>query len=266
MSSRQEAAHASPQGAEQHLGRHGVFLERLPVVCLHGWGMRGSVFSGVAQPGWQRPDLPGYGDTALPADNRATALADRMAAEAPERLILLGWSMGGLIAQAWAARHPEQVAALVLVAATPCFQQRADWPQGLPANEVARFSEGVKSDWRGTLNRFLSLQARGSDDARTLIAQLRAEVADAGDPCPETLAAGMRLLAETDLRDQAAHITQPTLLIHGARDGLCAVSGAAWLAEEIPNARLAVLERAAHAPFLSHPGEFSALLREFIHG
>lgn len=235
-----------------------------PVVCLHGWGMRGAIFNKLGSGLF--PDLPGYGDTALPEDYSAAALADRMAAEAPEEIVLLGWSMGGLIAQAWAARHPQQVSKLVLVAATPCFQQRPDWPHGLAKGDVAAFSEGVVTDWRTTLNRFLSLQARGSDDARNLIVNLRAELAAGGDPRPETLAAGMRLLADTDLRDQAAHITQSTLLIHGARDGLCSLSGAQWLAGQIPNARLEVIEHAAHAPFLSHPGVFNALLMEFVDG
>ncbi len=279
----------------------------LPIVYLHGWGMRGRIFVGVEKSWsdlnftdfipplspnpspargegskWSNtspargegselgsdpnlfPDLPGYGDAALPDDYRVASLADVLSERAPEKIILLGWSMGSLIAQAWAVRHPEQVAALVLVAATPCFQQRTDWPHGLSTADVEAFSSGVASDWRTTLNRFLSLQARGSEDARHLIAQLRAELAAGVDPSPETLAAGMRLLAETDLRDQAAAITQPTLLIHGGRDGLCPLPGAAWLAAQIPNARLAVIERAAHAPFLSHPGEFSALLREFV--
>lgn len=249
-------------------GRKGV-----PVVCLHGWGMRGVIFKkSWSDPNlkWGSdhdfPDLPGYGDTALPQDYSAAALADQLANNAPDKIILLGWSMGGLIAQAWALRHPQQVAALVLVAATPCFRQREDWSHGLPAGDIEAFANGVASDWRATLNRFLSLQARGSEDARSLIAQLRAELTASGDPRPETLAAGMRLLAETDLRDQAAAISQPTLLIHGARDGLCALSGAKWLSGQIPKARLAVIERAAHAPFLSHPGEFYALLREFVDG
>ena len=248
----------------------------LPIVCLHGWGMRGRIFQNKSWsdpyllPGergaWLTPDLPGYGEEPLPDDYRAAALADQLAKKAPEKIILLGWSMGSLIAQAWAARHPQQVVALVLVAATPCFQQRKDWAHGLSVADVAAFADGVASDWRATLNRFLALQARGSEDARCLIAQLRAELATGGDPRPETLAAGMRLLATTDLRDQAANITQPTLLIHGAQDGLCSLSGAEWLTAQMPNARLKIIERAAHAPFLSHPGAFNALLREFLNG
>jgi len=237
-----------------------------PLVCLHGWGMRGAVFNNLGRAPRLFPDLPGYGDTVLPNDYNAVCLADSLAKNAPEKIVLLGWSMGSLIAQAWAARHPQQVAALVLVAATPCFQQRTDWPHGLPENEVAAFTTGVANDWRATLQRFLSLQARGSEDARSLIAQLRAELVAGGEPRPETLTAGMRLLAETDLRAQVASVIQPTLLIHGARDGLCSLSGAQWLATQLPNARLGVIERAAHAPFLSHPEAFNALLMEFLDG
>jgi pimeloyl-[acyl-carrier protein] methyl ester esterase len=237
----------------------------LPVVCLHGWGMRGAIFRGIAQPGWITPDLPGYGTSTLPDNATAASLADVLSAQAPDKIILLGWSMGSLIAQAWAARHPQQVEALILVAATPCFQQREKWAHGLPAADVAAFAQGVASDWRATLNRFLSLQARGSEDARSLIAQLRAEISGAGEPRPETLAAGMRLLAETDLRDAVSTLKQPTLLIHGERDGICPLPAAQWLAAQMPNAQLTLIARAAHAPFLSHPQAFNTLVSGFIH-
>lgn len=244
------------------------------LVCLHGWGMRGAIWRELAVRlpafAWHTPDLPGYGATPLPAQSDVDAHVECLAGEMQPVLhsagpvVLLGWSMGSLIAQAWARRYPQQVKALVLVAATPCFQQRPDWPHGLPAPEVAAFAAGVAEDWRATLNRFLGLQARGSDSARTQIVHLRAALAEYGDPSPETLAYGMRLLAKTDLRLQAGAIRQRTLLIHGNRDGLCSLAAAEWLEASLPDARLLRIEGAAHAPFLSHPDLFAGALREFV--
>lgn len=243
-------------------------LSNLPIVCLHGWGMRGAIWRDLDRALPDRvvhaPDLPGYGAEPMPLSYDVNTLATQLAVAAPEKIIVLGWSMGSLVAQAWARLFPEQVTALVLVSATPCFQQRPDWPQGLPAADVRAFAEGVTQDWRSTLNRFLSLQARGSEDAHTLIARLRAVLAEAGDPEPDTLSAGMCLLQQTDLRAEASRIRQPTGLIHGERDALCPLSGAEWLAGQLPSVRCVTIRRAAHAPFLSHPREFAAALTEFI--
>jgi pimeloyl-[acyl-carrier protein] methyl ester esterase len=238
-----------------------------PLLCLHGWGMRGAIFADLALPGRAvlMPDLPGYGDAPLPTTvYSAEAIARQLAAHAPARLALLGWSMGSLVAQAWARLFPEQVERLVLVSATPCFRQRADWPHGLSDADIAAFSEGVTQDSRATLARFLSLQARGSEDARAVIARLRMALAALGEPSATTLAAGMALLADTDLRVDASAIRAPTLMLHGDRDGLCPPVAAAWLAGQIPEARQVVLARAAHAPFLSHPAVFRRTVMEFL--
>lgn len=236
----------------------------LPIVALPGWGMRGAIFRGVAKAHWQLVDLPGYGEVPLPTDYRVETLADVLAANAPPRCVVLGWSMGSLLAQAWAVRHPASVAALILVSATPCFQQRADWPHGLPAADVHAFAAGVAADWRSTVQRFLSLQARGSDAARSVIARLRAELQATGEPNPATLAAGMQLLADTDLRDRVAAIQVPTLLVHGTRDALCPLGATEWLRDHSQNARLVTIPGAAHAPFLSHPQAFGAALEAFV--
>ena len=80
------------------------------------------------------------------------------------------------------------------------------------------------------------------------------------------LAAGLELLRTVDLRAQTGRVGCPTLVVHGARDLLCPPEAGQWLAMHLPNARLTLHERAAHAPFLSHPDWFDATLKDFLHG
>lgn len=237
----------------------------LPVVYLHGWGLSGGIWAEVAgrRPGLA-PDLPGYGATPTVTPYDPAGLADALAPTLPERCILVGWSMGGMAAQAWAARHPEQVAGLVLVATSPAFVNRTDWPHGLAPEVLAGFADSLATDYRATLLRFLSLQARGGDAARETIARLRESVFAHGEPSPATLAAGLTLLREVDLRAAAAEVRCPTLVIHGAYDQLCPAGAGEWLAAAIPGARLALHPRAAHAPFLSHPDWFAEQLAGFL--
>lgn len=238
-------------------------------VFLHGWGLHG----GIWQPTVARlagidaltPDLPGYGVSAMVEPYTAEGLADALAAQVAGPAIVVGWSLGGMAALAWAARHPQQVQALVLVATNPAFVNRPDWQRGLTPELLAGFASALAADYRATVLRFLSLQARGGDAARAVIAHLRASVFERGDPRPEALAAGLELLRDTDLRNAAGTVRCPTLIIQGDHDGLCPAAAGEWLAAEIPGARLARHPHAAHAPFLSHPDWFHAQMKAFLH-
>ncbi|MDP2430449.1 MAG: pimeloyl-ACP methyl ester esterase BioH [Pseudomonadota bacterium] len=245
-------------------------------VFLHGWGLSGVVWaetvavlrgedSPVKAPALH-PDLPGYGEAATLSPYSAESLADALAASIATPINLVGWSMGGMVALALAARHPDKVARLVLVGTSPAFAARADWPHGMTPEVLDEFARALALDFRATLLRFLSLQARGGDAARAVIVQLRARMQAQAEPNPEVLAAGLELLRTVDLRDQVEQVRCPTLVMHGAYDTLCAPEAGAWLAEHLPNGRLALHERASHAPFLSHPDWFVATLKEFLHG
>lgn len=240
----------------------------MPVVFLHGWGLHGGVWDGIDLPGFQClfPDLPGYGDSPAPVPYRAEALADAMSSQwamsAP--FVLVGWSLGGLVAQAWATRYPEQVRVLVLVDSTPAFVSRPDWPYGLPAERLAELAADLLEDRRATLLRFLSLQGRGGDAAREVVGRLRSSLLARPEPAADVLQGGLELLRDEDLRPSVGSIRCPTLVLHGGRDYLCPAAAGAWLAAHIPVARLAVHDRAAHAPFLSHPDWFGAQLQAFL--
>jgi pimeloyl-[acyl-carrier protein] methyl ester esterase len=236
-------------------------------VFLHGWGLSGAIWSQtVAHVPGTAPDLPGYGSTPTTLPYSAEALADALAATLTAPINLVGWSMGGMVALALAARHSDRVARLVLVGTSPAFAARVDWPHGMAPEVLGEFARSLAEDYRATLLRFLSLQARGGDEARTVIAQLRARLQAQAEPNPGVLAAGLELLRTVDLRDQVARIRCPALVMHGAYDTLCVPEAGLWLAEHLPEARLALHERASHAPFLSHPDWFVAALKEFLHG
>lgn len=239
------------------------------LTLLHGWGLHGGIWSGMAEalgPSAEAPDLPGYGAEPLVAPYTAEALADALAARHPGPRVVCGWSLGGMAALAWAARHPAQVERLVLVATSPVFVQHPDWPHAMAPDTLDAFARELTRDWRATLLRFLSLQARGGDEARTVIARLRETVLARGEPAAATLADGLALLAAVDLRGLAARVRCPTLIVHGRHDTLCLPAAAQWLAETIPGARLVMHEYAAHAPFLSHPEWFRGQMMDFLDG
>jgi len=239
------------------------------LVFLHGWGLHGGIWSQTAplfaaQYRCLSPDLPGYGATDSVSPYRAEILADALAATLPDAVMVCGWSLGGMVALALAARHPDKVLRLALVATNPSFVSRPEWPHGLAPEVLTEFARSLDEDYKTTLLRFLSLQARGGDQARAVIERLRGSVFQRGEPAASTLADGLALLRDVDLRDAVAQVRCPVLVVHGTYDTLCPVAAAGWLAEQLPDARLSLHERAAHAPFLSHPDWFAGELRNFL--
>lgn len=238
------------------------------LALLHGWGMNAAVWSEMAARLAQQfrlhcVDLPGHG--ASPACGCCTldALADLLAAELPQRVAVCGWSFGGQVALNWALRKPDQVARLVLLATTPRFVRGADWDCGIDAAVLDDFARGLADDYGATLQRFLALQTHGDAERRAVLRRLRGLILARGEPDPAALVAALRLLRETDLRDRLPRITQPALILHGARDALVPPAAGACLQRMLPHATLEVLAGAAHAPFIAQPRHVARRIAEF---
>ena len=246
-------------------------------------------------------DLPGHGhgrsrDSAVPLALESCAAA--ITAVVP-RAPWCGWSLGGLIALHAASTRPDAVPGLAMLCASPRFvrddnvvaadapgrdasnrhasnqgaaHQHASrphashrgWPYGMSAQIFRDFATGLREDYRGTLDRFIALEAFGSDDARGEVRALRADVFARGEPAAHVLADGLDLLETVDLRGTLPGLRVPSLWIAGRRDRLVdprAMQAAANLA---PHSTFAMIEHGGHAPFLTHADEVTAQLDGFM--
>ena len=73
-----------------------------------------------------------------------------------------------------------------------------------------------------------------------------------------TLAAGLEVLARTDLRDSLRHIQQPCLVVGSQDDALTPPGASRWLAAQLPSARLELLDGTGHTGALRHATEVSS--------
>jgi pimeloyl-[acyl-carrier protein] methyl ester esterase len=238
-----------------------------PLVLLHGWAMHSGLFAPLLPRLIDRfrvhlVDLPGHGHSATVSpyalDTIATAVGEAVSrvvgtAEPP---IVLGWSLGGAVALHWALTSPERIARLVLVATTPRFVARSDWPHAMAETTLRQFGDELSVSYRLTLQRFVALQVQGSEHARAVLAHLRAELFTRGEPSRAALHDALELLARTDLRSEVGAISQATVVIAGERDMLAPPAAGEWLARTLPHASFRLIPGAAHAPFLSHPDAF----------
>ena len=239
------------------------------LALLHGWGMHGGVWDGVRDALARRfrlhiVDLPGYGASPAFEPYNLEHLARAVAAALPEKVRVCGWSLGGQVALEMALLFPDQIERLIVTSSTPCFTVREGWTYAVPREVLLEFAAALETDYESTLKRFLALQTRGGDEVKAVLKRLRDILFTRGRPDVQTLRAGLNILLEGDLRGRAAKIEMPTLLLHGGRDMLTPVGAAHWLAEQIPEVRLEVLPGAAHAPFLSHPVEFTEIVTGFL--
>ena len=244
---------------------------RTGLVLLHGWGMNAAVWEGLPglAGGRDEPASNSPGTGPAPCRRRprtSPRWADACLAAAPERAVWLGWSLGGLVALAAALRAPERVAGLILMTATPRFVQAPDWPAAMAGATLSQFHDGLLADPAGTLDRFLALQVRGSAAARETLRTLRRELAARPAPDPRALALGLDLLRDGDLRGRLADLACPSLWLFGSHDTLVPAAVAPAVAALLPEARVEVIRGAAHAPFLSHPEETTALIDGFLAG
>ncbi|NHH99400.1 MULTISPECIES: pimeloyl-ACP methyl ester esterase BioH [Oceanimonas] len=241
------------------------------LVLLHGWGMNGAVWRELATRlegdfCLHIVDLPGFGHSpALAAGATLADWADSVLAAVPERAAWLGWSLGGLVATQAALQAPTRVSALITLASSPRFVSEAGWP-GIKPEVLSGFEQQLAEDHHQVVNRFLALQAMGSEHARDDIRRLRDSLASKPAPDPGALAAGLGLLGEVDLRTRLADLGMPLLRLYGRLDGLVPRKAAALTDDLAPASHSHMEPKASHAPFISHPDATAEQIRRFLHG
>lgn len=239
-----------------------------PLVMLHGWAMHGGIFRPLSQRLQQHyrlhlVDLPGHGHsrTLSLARDRA-ALVDELLSELPDA-VWLGWSLGGLLAIEAAQRRPERLRGLIVLCGSPCFVRRQEWPHAVEAEVFRQFARDLATDYAGTIDRFMALEAHGSDHMRADLRELRGHVFERGEPDPEVLCNGLQWLEQGDCRAGLSALRMPSLWIAGRRDRLVPWQGMQHAAE-LANGSFTRIEQGGHAPFLSHADQVVGAITDFL--
>jgi pimeloyl-[acyl-carrier protein] methyl ester esterase len=250
----------------------GLSIERrgrgsVPLVMIHGWAMHGGILHPLADAldahcDMYLVDLPGHGhsrSSTIPLE--PSACAEAIIRETPPAA-WLGWSLGGLVAITAALEHPEAVKCLIPVSATPKFVRADDWPHGNDPAMVRKLAADLETDYKTTVDRFIALEAMGSQDPRAETRRLMAEAYERGEPDPRVLLEGLALLERADLRTRLHELAMPSLWIAGRRDRIVHPEAMRWSAEAA-GGRFVELAHAGHAPFIGHAAELAEVLIPF---
>jgi 3-oxoadipate enol-lactonase len=208
-------------------------------------------------------NMPGYGGTPLLPQTTFPALADAVAALLDARGIarvhLVGHSLGGMIAQEFATRHPGSLASLTLSGTTAAFgKPDGDFQQEFIRQRLAPLEAGkAMADLAASL--VGGLIGPAPDPAGMAIA-----LASMGRVPPETYRAALECLVGFDRRDALPHIAVPTLLIAGGADTTAPAAVMERMAAKIPGARFVALPGAGHLANLEQPAVFNRVLEDFL--
>ena len=240
------------------------------LVFLHGWGLRSIVWDNLIPALVQRHrihllDLPGHGESAW--NDNITGLAtfaDSIASVIPKNSTIVGWSLGGLVAQHLAVHNPDLVARLVLITSTPKFLADGDWEFGVEPAVLDDFAKKLNTNYTQTVSDFLTLQVRGQERATSTLRELKRRILPGPQPDRRAMQVTLEILRHSDLRSQLELIKQPTLVFAGEHDRLTLPEACEYLADYIPGAQFRLFHRAAHALFISHPEKFTLELLTFL--
>ena len=242
---------------------------RPPVLLMHGigggreaWGDAGSATgAALAEAGFSALalDFPGYGLSA-PIDpfdlaglaRSVIALIDALGAGAA---VLVGHSMGGMVAQEVAALAPGRVAGLVLASTSPAFgKPGGDWQRGFLQSRFAPLDAGL--GMAGLAAQLVpAMVAPGTAPAVIAAAQaLMAGVPEA------TYRSAVSALIAFDRRADLPAIRVPTLVITGEHDATAPPEVSRRMAERIPGAVCTIVPGAGHLLNLEQPQAFNAAL------
>lgn len=249
-----------------------------PLILIHGWGLHAGVWQSVL-PALAKNfscyaiDLPGHGESELQgafnlqtireALHKLIISLDDESIKAP--VILLGWSLGGLVALDYVLHYPQHIHKLILVTTNLQFCKTSDWPEAMDTDVLESFYTQLLQNHQKTIERFMALQLHGTENYKHTTRLLKQYMSQRNLAGEAVLQAGLDILKTTDLREQCRQIQQPVLLLSGKLDRLVPASAGEAMTAFFHQARHRVIEGCGHAPFISQPELFTSEIENFCY-
>lgn len=191
-------------------------------------------------------DLQGYADDLLEVCDAAGA----------DDAVLIGHSVGAIIAVLAAIRRPAALRQLVLVAPTPCYLNHGSYLGGFEREDLDALLEAMDSDYRHWAHRVAPLIV-GNPDRPELAWELEAGFNRIAPPVARRFA---RLSFSCDHRADLALLSTPTTVLQCTDDNLVPEVVGEFMCESIRDCELIQLRATGHCPHMSAPQELTAVL------
>ena len=239
----------------------------VPIMLSHALGLDLSMWDGLASElaashPVLRYDHRGHGGSAVPAGPYSMIdLVDDAARLIREwgrgPVVWIGLSMGGMVGQGLAVRHPELLRGLVLANTSSQYPEaaRAMWEQRIATVEV----QGLSAIADMVMERYFTAAFRAENPGAVAAFRcglLRTDLAGYVGCC--------HAVANVDWLEALPQVKCPTLIIAGAQDVGAPVAMSQAMAERIPGAQLVVLDFASHLSVAEVPTLFAQHVQRFL--
>jgi 3-oxoadipate enol-lactonase len=237
-----------------------------PVMFLHPIGTCGAFWDPLVERIQDRcrcitVDLRGHGDSDVPRErftlsDLADDVIELLRVESKNGAVLVGCSLGGMVAQGLALKAPELLSGLVLAdtghrqteeSRKAVLQRAEDSLQGMPAMLNSTLTRWFPA-------RFLALNGPEVKCCRKWLL----------DDDPVVFSWGWQAISELDFGDRLAEIQLPTLVIRGSADASSARETMQAMAKLLPHSRYAEIEGAGHVAPLEQADSFAEILLDFL--
>ncbi|MCE5984422.1 MULTISPECIES: alpha/beta fold hydrolase [unclassified Pseudomonas] len=260
----QPAAERTPAGTSYLATGQGQ-----PVVLIHGVGLNKEMWGGqiVGLASDYRViayDMLGHGQSPRPASGTglpgyAAQLAELLEHLQVPQATIIGFSMGGLVARAFALHYPQRLAALVVL--NSVFNRSAEQRAGVIARTAQAAEHGPDANAEAALARWFSREYQAANPAQ--IAAIR-QILASNDP--QGYLTTYELFATQDMyrADDLASIQVPTLIATGEWDLGSTPDMTVQLAQRIPGAQSVVLAEQRHMMPVESPRLVNQMLLDFL--
>ena len=248
------------------------------IVFLHGWSLGKEAFGKQRRELSDRyrvviPDMRGHGNSEkfLEGDGIDTLAGDLgrlLVALDLEEVILVGWSMGALVAwQTATGPQSGRIRGIVTIDMVPRVLNGEGWQHGLRAGthlyDVDIDLTKMRDDWRAFTRAYVPLVFASGEavDRRELIDEMLDLVADND---LESMTNLWHALVHADFVATVQQLDIPTLITFGALSQIYAEDAAVWMHEHIPNSTLITYADVGHVPMEEIPAQSAEDLRTFL--
>jgi pimeloyl-[acyl-carrier protein] methyl ester esterase len=225
-------------------------MNNSPIIFLPGLGFKASLADYLGLENCLGVDLPIW-DAKMSLNDVLKPLIDKI----PIHAIIIGWSLGGLIALLLKQAFKEHIKDIILVNASPKYLAADNWA-GVSLEEAKQFSHLIETDFIALIKGFTQ-RVQFPDKCRRRRKILNSHL----NHDQVSFKKYTELLFNTDLRD--GYLKQTVYQIISDNDIV-------WPEQVTKNVLLQSqptyqIQGAGHAPFLSHQQQFTQIIKEIIH-
>jgi 3-oxoadipate enol-lactonase len=238
------------------------------LMFLHPIGMRGEFWQPVIEElgdGFRTLaiDLRGHGESKVndgpfSLDDLSDDVAELIGAEGEAGTVVIGCSLGGMVAQGVAIKIPHLLGGLVLAGTS---HKQTPESQAMMEKRSAEALGGMSSIAAATLDRWFPKAFR---DARPDVVETVRGWLLAADAT--VFSRGWQAIRDLNYEAQLPKIELPALLIRGSEDASTPLPRMQAMADLIPHGSFISMSDVGHFAPMQEPGDFATLVRDFVQG